>query len=128
MKVKTSHYSLRPSFVTNLGSGHGDTNRVIDFLSFRGATFGLISHGHSSNRANSCCSSSKHHVPPSIVAFLVTLITHPVLFSFNCFGSICHHQPPRRCHRRPVADGWAANEWCCHGDWCHLCYVISVLN
>nr|AFK49132.1 unknown [Lotus japonicus] len=109
MQMKPKHY-IHPPLLSNFSlvaanssCWIGDTNRSIGFLSFWGATFGLISHSHPSNRANSCCCSSKHDVPPSL---LVIVITHLHFFSINCSGSIgYHHEAPPGSHGRPVGDG-----------------------
>src|ERR1044072_5311912 len=103
MQMKPKHYmhtytppplnSIFSSVAANPSCWIGDTNRSIGFLSFWGATFGLICQSHTSNRANSCCCSSKHDVPPSIASLLVTVVTHLHLLSLNS-GSIGHHEAP----------------------------------
>ena len=119
-------WNRRSSIATNASCRIGDTNRGILFLGFWGSWFRLICHCHPSNRANSSRRRGEHQVPPSIATIHVIVITD--LFRFNSFGSIHYEWSPLRCYCQPVGDGWAAKDGSCHGEWCHFCNVIWILN
>lgn len=115
-KTTTNH---RPSsLATDPSSWHGNTHRGIDFFSLWSPSFWLYRHRNPSNGANSSCCSSKHQVPPSIVAFfLCVTIDHLHFFPFSSPCTICDDKSPAGGgYWRTVGKGRPTKQGRCHGD------------